>query len=100
MWWNISDISFRLLGRISGGGPPSLSAMTVMVPILIAPCPSFSGETGEYQATAIVLVSDILASAVTAWTYARHKNINLKSRWVMLASISVLATEPIPMVKK
>ena len=40
-----------------------------MVPILIVLCPSFSGETGVYQATAIALASDILGSAVTAYTY-------------------------------
>ena len=60
-----------------GTGLVGLSAATVMVPILIVLCPSFAGETGAYQATAIALASDILGSAVTAVTYTRHKNIDL-----------------------
>ena len=38
-----------------GTGLVGLSAATVMVPILIVLCPSFAGETGVYQATAIAL---------------------------------------------
>ena len=59
-----------------GTGLAGLSAATVMVPILIVLCPSFSGETGAYQATAIALASDILGSAVTTATYIKHKNID------------------------
>ena len=70
------------LGAGVGTGLAGLSAATVMVPILIVLCPSFSGETGAYQATAIALASDILGSAVTAWTYAKHKNIDLKRGWM------------------
>ena len=51
-----------------GTGLAGLSAATVMVPILIVLCPSFSGDTGAYQATAIALASDILGSAVTTAT--------------------------------
>ena len=40
------------LGAGIGTGLAGLSAATVMVPILIVLCPSFSGETGAYQATA------------------------------------------------
>ena len=42
-----------------GTGLAGLSAATVMVPILIVLCPSFSGETGAYQATA-VSIDDIV----------------------------------------
>lgn len=48
--------------------------------------------TGAYQATAIALASDILGSAVTTYTYARHKNIDLRRGWVMLACILVMCT--------
>ena len=48
------------LGAGIGTGLAGLSAATVMVPILIVLCPSFAGETGAYQATAIALASDIL----------------------------------------
>lgn len=75
-----------------GTGLVGLSAATVMVPILIVLCPSFSGETGAYQATAIALASDILGSAVTAATYIRHKNIDLKRGWIMLACIIGMCT--------
>lgn len=80
------------LGAGIGTGFAGLSAATVMVPILIVLCPSFSGETGAYQATAIALASDILGSAVTTYTYAKHKNIDLKRGWVMLACILTMCT--------
>ncbi len=70
-----------------GTGLAGLSAATVMVPVLIVLCPSFWGEHGVYQATAIALASDILGSAVTAMTYIRHKNIDLKRGGIMLACI-------------
>lgn len=51
------------LGAGIGTGLAGLSAATVMVPMLIVLCPSFSGTTGVYQATAVALASDILGSA-------------------------------------
>ena len=80
------------LGAGIGTGLAGLSAATVMVPILIVLCPSFSGETGAYQATAIALASDILGSAVTTITYAKHKNIDLKRGWIMLTCILTMST--------
>ena len=80
------------LGAGIGTGLAGLSAATVMVPILIVLCPSFSGETGAYQATAIALASDILGSAVTTWTYAKNKNIDLKRGWIMLTCILAMCT--------
>lgn len=78
------------LGAGIGTGLAGLSAATVMVPILIVLCPSFSGVTGAYQATAIALASDILGSAVSAYTYARNKNIDLKRGWIMLVCILIM----------
>ncbi|MCR5230931.1 MAG: TSUP family transporter [Solobacterium sp.] len=75
-----------------GTGLAGLSAATVMVPVLIVLCPSFSGETGAYQATAIALASDILGSAVTAYTYAVHRNIDLRRGWIMMVCILVMCT--------
>ena len=80
------------MGAGIGTGLAGLSAATVMVPILIVLCPSFGGETGAYQATAIALASDILGSAVTTLTYARHKRIDLKRGWIMLACILTMST--------
>ena len=48
------------LGAGIGTGLAGLSAATVMLPVLIVLCLSFTGETGAYQATAIALASDIL----------------------------------------
>ncbi|MBR2802803.1 MAG: TSUP family transporter [Erysipelotrichaceae bacterium] len=75
-----------------GTGLAGLSAATVMVPILITLCPSFAGETGAYQATAVALASDILGSAVTSYTYHKHGNIDLKRGGVMCACILVMCT--------
>ncbi len=80
------------LGAGIGTGLAGLSAATVMVPILIVLCPSFGGEYGAYQATAVALASDILGSAVTAAVYAGNKRIDLKHGWVMMACIITLST--------
>ena len=87
LWYIIAS-----LGAGIGTGLAGLSAATVMVPILIVLCPSFYGETGAYQATAIALASDILGSAVTTYTYAKHKNIDLKRGWIMLVCILTMCT--------
>lgn len=80
------------LGAGIGTGLAGLSAATIMVPMLIVLCPSFYGETGAYQATAIALASDILGSAVTTATYIKHKNIDLKRGGIMLACIISMCT--------
>lgn len=80
------------IGAGIGTGLAGLSAATVMVPILIVLCPSFSGETGAYQATAVALASDILGSAVTTVTYAKHKNIDIKRSWLIMTCILTMCT--------
>lgn len=85
-------IILAALGAGIGTGLAGLSAATVMVPILITLCPSFKGETGAYQATAIALASDILGSAVTTMTYAKNKNIDLKRGWIMMLCILSMCT--------
>lgn len=87
VWYIIAS-----LGAGVGTGLAGLSAATVMVPILLVLCPSFHGETGAYQATAIALASDILGSAVTTMTYAKNKNIDLKRGRVMLICILGMCT--------
>ena len=79
------------LGAGVGTGRVGLSAATVMVPMLIVLCPSFAGETGVYQATAVALASDILGSAVTTYTYAKHKNIDLKRGWLIMLCILIMS---------
>ena len=80
------------IGAGVGTGLAGLSAATVMVPMLIVLCPSFSGETGAYQATAVALASDILGSAVTTVTYAKHKNIDIKRSWLIMTCILTMCT--------
>lgn len=75
-----------------GTGLAGLSAATVMVPLLIVMCPSFSGEAGVYQATAVALASDVLGSAFTAAIYIKHKNIDLKRGWIVMACILTMCT--------
>ena len=86
LWYLIASI-----GAGVGTGLVGLSAATVMVPILIVLCPSFAGETGAYQATAVALASDILGSAAATYTYAKHKNIDLKRGWLIMACILVMS---------
>ena len=81
-WYVIAAI-----GAGVGTGLAGLSAATVMVPILLVLCPSFAGEAGAYQATAIALASDILGSAVTTTVYIKHKNFDLRRGWIMLVCI-------------
>ena len=85
VWYVIAAI-----GAGVGTGLAGLSAATVMVPILIVLCPSFAGEFGAYQATAIALASDILGSAVTTSVYIRHGNIDLKRGRIMFVCIVTL----------
>ena len=79
------------LGAGVGTGLVGLSAATVMVPMLIVLCPSFAGETGAYQTTAVALASDILGSAVATYTYTKHKNIDLKRGWLIMAIILIMS---------
>lgn len=81
-WYMIAALAAGM-----GTGFAGLSAATIIVPILIFLCPSFAGEMGVYQATAIALASDILGSAVTTGVYIKHKNIDLKRGWIMLICI-------------
>ena len=81
-WYIVASI-----GAGVGTGLAGLSAATVMVPMLIVLCPSFSGETGAYQATAVALASDILGSAVATYTYGKNKNIDLKRSWLIMTCI-------------
>lgn len=81
-WYVLASV-----GAGIGTGLAGLSAATIMVPMLIVLCPSFSGETGVYQATAIALASDILGSAVTTITYIRHQNIDLRRGLIMIICV-------------
>ena len=72
------------LGAGIGTGLAGLSAAVVITPMLITFC-GFSA----YEAVGIALASDVLASAVTAYTYGKNKNLDIKNGLVMMASVLV-----------
>lgn len=72
------------IGAGLGTGFAGMSAAAVISPMLI----TFLGME-PYMAVGIALASDVLASAVSAYTYYRHKNIDVKNGLVMMASVLV-----------
>ncbi len=44
-------------------------------------------ESLAYQAIGIALASDVLASAVSAYTYGKHKNLDIRNGLVMMAAV-------------
>lgn len=72
------------MGAGLGTGFAGLSAAAVISPMLII----FLGVSA-YEAIGIALASDVLASAVSAYTYGKSKNIDLKNGIVMLISVLI-----------
>ena len=70
------------LGAGLGTGFAGLSAAAVIGPMLIA----FLG-IDAYAAVGIALASDVLASATSAVTYAKHKNLDIRHGLIMMASV-------------
>lgn len=71
------------MGAGLGTGFAGMSAAAVITPMLSV----FLGGVDSYMATGIALSSDILASAVSAYTYGRHKNVDLKHGLIMMVSV-------------
>ncbi len=65
-------------------GLAGLSAAAVISPMLI----TFLGFDA-YEAVGIALASDVLASAASAYTYGKNKNLDIRSGLVMLCSVLV-----------
>ena len=72
------------VGAGFGTGLAGLSAAAVISPMLI----TFLG-VNPYEAVGIALASDVLASAASAYTYGKNKNIDIKNGVVMLISVLV-----------
>ena len=70
------------LGAGVGTGLSGLSAAAVISPMLI----TFLGFDA-YEAVGIALASDVLASAASAYTYGKNKNLDIKNGLIMLASV-------------
>ena len=65
-----------------GTGFAGMSAAAVVGPVLM----TFLGISA-YQAVGIGLASDVLASAVSAWTYKKNKNLDVKNSLPLLVSV-------------
>ena len=70
------------MGAGLGTGFAGMSAAAVISPMLI----TFLGMPA-YEAVGIALASDVLASAVSAYTYGRNKNLDVKNGMVMMLSV-------------
>lgn len=75
---------FAGMGAGLGTGFAGMSAAAVISPMLI----TFLGMD-PYLAVGIALSSDVLASAVSAYTYAKNKNIDVKNGLIMMGSVLV-----------
>lgn len=73
---------FAGMGAGLGTGFAGMSAAAVISPMLI----TFLGMD-PYMAVGIALSSDVLASAVSAYTYHKNKNLDIKNGLIMMASV-------------
>ena len=73
---------FAGMGAGLGTGFAGMSAAAVISPMLI----TFLGIE-PYTAVGIALASDVLASAVSAYTYGKSKNLDIKHGLIMMASV-------------
>lgn len=72
------------LGAGLGTGFAGMSAAAVITPMLV----TFLGMPA-YEAVGIALASDVLASAASAYTYGKNKNLDIKNGLVMMAAVLV-----------
>lgn len=70
------------IGAGLGTGFAGMSAAAVISPMLI----TFL-DIPAYEAVGIALASDVLASAVSAYTYGKNKNLDIKNGLVMMAAV-------------
>ena len=70
------------MGAGLGTGFAGMSAAAVISPMLI----TFLGLPA-YEAVGIALASDVLASAVSAYTYGKNKNLDIRNGIVMMAFV-------------
>ena len=75
---------FAGMGAGLGTGFAGMSAAAVISPMLI----TFL-DMDPYMAVGIALSSDVLASAVSAYTYGKNKNLDIKNGLIMMFSVLV-----------
>ena len=73
---------FAGMGAGLGTGFAGMSAAAVITPMLI----TFL-HMDPYMAVGIALSSDVLASAVSAYTYHKNKNLDIQNGLIMMASV-------------
>ena len=72
------------MGAGLGTGFAGMSAAAVITPMLV----TFL-DMEPYAAVGIALASDVLASAISAYTYGKNKNLDIKNGLVMMAAVLV-----------
>lgn len=72
------------IGAGLGTGFAGMSAAAVISPMLI----TFLGVPA-YQAVGIALASDVLASGISAYTYSKNKNLDIRNGIVMMVAVLV-----------
>lgn len=75
---------FAGMGAGLGTGFAGMSAAAVISPVLI----TFL-HVDPYMAVGIALSSDVLASAVSAYTYGKNKNLDIKNGLIMMGSVLI-----------
>lgn len=73
---------FAGMGAGLGTGFAGMSAAAVITPMLV----TFLG-VDPYMAVGIALSSDVLASGVSAYTYGKNKNLDIKNGLVMMGAV-------------
>ena len=73
---------FAGLGAGLGTGFAGMSAAAVITPMLV----TFL-DMNAYQAVGIALASDVLASAVSAYTYKKNGNLDVRNGLIMMAAV-------------
>ena len=82
LWVEIIVCLFAGLGAGLGTGFAGMSAAAVISPMLI----TFL-HVPAYEAVGIALASDVLASLISAITYGKNKNVDIKNGIVMMVAV-------------
>ena len=82
-WMKIILVTlFAGMGAGLGTGFAGMSAAAVITPVLVAFL-----DMDPYMAVGIALSYDVLASAVSAWTYGKNRNLDIRNGLIMMVSV-------------
>ena len=82
-WMKIILVTlFAGMGAGLGTGFAGMSAAAVITPVLVAFL-----DMDPYIAVGIAWSSDVLASAVSAWTYGKNRNLDIRNGLIMMVSV-------------